>query len=416
MFPIILQKLQASLASNTNTTIDKSNIIDPQATEILSNTALSNSFVIELFTTLMANSQNTLVQIIYIIIKDNPYAIFLVIVISVFLITIFLRLIIYIFTQKPKNMQKHLGKRIINTFLSSRFIWTGLLLGVIIGVDVLSIPRPIANFVKGCTLSILLWIFYNITQKLITIYTRAILIYHSRGAKLKFFKNRNVFIVLSRSIHALWFILFVTILLGLWGVELGPILAGLGIVGIVVGLALQDSFSHIVGGVSLMLDETYTEGDYVILDNKYEGIIFQIGYRSTKLRTFDEEIIVIPNGVLSKMIIMNLSQPVKRTRINIFTKTYATDATPHIVKDLLKQASKNTPGVLRYPEPYVFFLKPEGSFYHFRLNFYISSPLNKLSAIDAAQQEIVRLFQEHNIRFGLEENLVHLDSKNTPIT
>lgn len=409
MFPALLKKLQSSTIATTNT--DISNIIDPEAVATLSNTALSNTVLLEVAVSLMSKSSNSIVQIIYNIIQENPYAIFLFVVISVFILTIFLRLIIYIFTQKSKSMKKHLGRRIFYTFLSSRFIFTGLLLGVIVGVDVLAIPKPIAHIIKGFSFSILLWIFYVITNKIISIYTRAVLISHKPGTKMKFFRNKNAFIVISRAVHAAWFLFFITIFLGLWGVELGPILAGLGIVGIVVGLALQDSLSHLVGGISLMLDETYTEGDYVILDNKNEGIIFQIGYRSTKLRTFDEEIIAIPNGILAKMIITNLSQPIKRSRVNLFYKTYIEDADVEIVKELLLQAVTVTTSALTYPAPYVYFLEPKGNLYSFRLSFYISSPLNKLATTDSVQQEVVKLFINHSIRFGIDENIVHLKEK-----
>ena len=409
MFPALLKKLQSSAVVATNT--DISNIIDPEAVATLSNTTFSNTMLLEIAVSLMAKSSNSLIKIIYNIIQENPYAIFLFVVISVFILTIFLRLIIYIFTQKPKNMKKHLGRRIFHTFLSSRFIFTGLLLGIIVGVDVLAIPKPIAHFIKVSIFSILLWVFYVITNKIINIYTRAILISHKPGTKMKFFKNKNAFIVISRAIRATWFLFFITILLGLWGVELGPILAGLGIVGIVVGLALQDSLSHLVGGVSLMLDETYSEGDYVILDNKDEGIIFQIGYRSTKLRTFNEEIIAIPNGVLSKMIITNLSQPVKRSRVNLFYKTYTEDGDINKIKDLLLHAATITPSTLTYPAPYVFFLEPKGNLYSFRLSFYISTPMNSMSATDAVQQEVVKLFANNRIRFGIDENIVHLKDK-----
>ncbi len=404
MLPAILKKLQ-------NNTIVQSNIIDPESVDILSNTSLSNTMLLEVAISLMAKSPNSIIQIIYHIIKDNPYAIFLFVVISVFIFTVFLRFLFYIFTQKSKNMKKHLGRRIFNTLLSSRFILIGFLLGIIIGVDFLRIPSPIANLIKGCMFSILLWIFYVITNKIISIYTRAILISHTHGAKIKFFKNKNAFIVIARACHITWFLFSVTILLGLWGVEIGPILAGLGIAGIVVGLALQDSLSHIVGGVSLMLDETYTEGDYIILDNKNEGIIFQIGYRSTKLRTFDEEIIAIPNGLLSKMVITNLSQPVKRIRVNLFYKTYAEDASVEQIKELLIQAVTNTSAILIYPAPYIYFLEPKGNLYSFRLSFYISSPLNKMFTTDLVQQEIVRLCSVHHIRFGIDENVIHIKDK-----
>ena len=89
MLPAILKKLQ-------NNTIVQSNIIDPESVDILSNTSLSNTMLLEVAISLMAKSPNSIIQIIYHIIKDNPYAIFLFVVISVFIFTVFLRFLFYI--------------------------------------------------------------------------------------------------------------------------------------------------------------------------------------------------------------------------------------------------------------------------------------------------------------------------------
>ncbi len=400
MLPFFFKAFQNNV-SKTNEILT-----NEQGVEALSDTPLSNTLALEIIFSKLSTSSNSFLQILYNIIKDNPYAIFLFIVISVFILTMIIRVILHLFT--VRSTKKNIFKRFIKIFLSPRFIWIGFLLGIIVGVDILGIYKPIAHFIKGCLLSVLLWIFYNITDRLFLVYTKAILIYKSKGTRIKYFRNKNIFIVFSRIVHALWFLVFLTVLLGLWGVELGPILAGLGIVGIVVGLALQDSFSHVIGGLSLMLDETYSEGDIVSLDNQYEGIIFQIGYRSTKLRTYDEEIIIIPNGVLAKMVIINTSLPVRRSRINLFYKTYSSEATPEEVKELLLQAARSSSATLRHPEPYVFFLEPEGSLYSFRLSCYCNSPSEKMSTKDSVQQEVVRLFTERGIRFGIPENTTYL--------
>jgi len=399
MFPSILKLLKNHSISNSNTTSPISNS--------LAGSDLSNDIVINILLSSIDNSSNSFAKLIAHIINENPYAIFLFIVMFVLIITIILRFVIYIFTTNQKYTKKHIIKRIWKLFISPNFIWTGLILGIILGVDVLQLSPPLKYVIKGTLFSILLWIFYSISQKIFSLYIRAILIHRSQGIRLRFFKNKNILIVFARVIHAILFLTFITILLGLWGVQLGPILAGLGIAGIAVGFALQDTLSHIIGGVSLMLDEAYTEGDYILLDNGHEGIIFQIGYRSTKFRTFDEEIIIIPNGVLSKMIITNLSQPVKRIRVTTFYQTLASDASPEKIKKILLSAPHNVSSILKYPEPYVFFLEPKGNLFHFRLNFYVSSPTSKLSNTDLVQQEVVKLFKQHNIQFAIDESFTH---------
>ncbi len=205
MLQALLRRLQLNSLSNTNISTNINSI--EQTNDLASE--LSNNVFLDFLITSMGQSSNTIIHILYLIIKDNPYAIFLVIVMSVFLLTVILRLIVTIFTHNPKHMQKRIAKRLLNTFLSSRFIWTGFLIGILVGLDVLSVPLPIAYVIRSLTLSILWWIFHHIISRLLATYSRGILIFYSKKTRLKFVKNKNVFLVISRSVYAVWFLIFV---------------------------------------------------------------------------------------------------------------------------------------------------------------------------------------------------------------
>ncbi len=183
-------------------------------TNIITRTTNTN-VIIDFITSIMADSQNGFVKILYGIIMDNPYAVFLFIVISVFLLTIILRFVVYIFPQSTKYPKKHILKRFFNTLLSSNFVAIGLLLGTIIGVEALNIHQEASEIVKSIALSILLWMLYNIIRNLINLYARALLIFRAKGTRVKYFKNRNMLIVVARIVHVLWAVAFLTILLGI---------------------------------------------------------------------------------------------------------------------------------------------------------------------------------------------------------
>lgn len=405
MFSSLIRTLQmnfSNMFSGTNS-VQNTNTLEVKESAVSPTQALIN---------LARSSSNSVVKALGDIIASEPYAGFLLIVMIALIITLMLRWTLYITGKKALSSKKFFWRRVWTSLSSPQFLWSGLILGVILGLDVLNLPEAITHVLRIILFSILLWLLYIVSRRILSVYSRAILIYHSSDNKIKFFRNKNVFIVFSRITRAAWTVIFITVLLGLWGVQLGPILAGLGIAGLVVGFALQDALSHVFGGISLMLDETYTEGDYVILENGNEGIIFQIGYRSTKLRTFNEEIIIIPNGILAKMVITNLSQPVKRMRVVIYYTTHASDASPETVKELLVQATNKVTGVLRYPEPYVFFLEPKGTTYRFRLNYFIPTAFTRLSSTDAVHMEVVKIFRENNIRFAAEESLIQLERRN----
>lgn len=153
----------------------------------------------------------------------------------------------------------------------------------------------------------------------------------------------------------------VTIILGFififdtWNINISPLLATAGIAGIAIGFAVRDSLANILGGIQLVLDKTFKVGDKVELESGEMGVIMDIGIRSTKLRTYDNEVIYIPNGILANMKIKNFTVPDLSVRVNVnFGVEYGSD--PRQVNDVVLKALKKRSEVLEEPEPEVHFL------------------------------------------------------------
>ncbi|MFC1686767.1 mechanosensitive ion channel family protein [Nanoarchaeota archaeon] len=128
--------------------------------------------------------------------------------------------------------------------------------------------------------------------------------------------------------------------LSLWKINITPYLAGAGIIGLVLGFALQDSLKNILGGVSLALDNNFNIGDAVRLETGELGTIKDLGLRSTKMLTYDNEVIFIPNGQLANMRIHNYIKPNARVRkIVDFSVEYGsnTEKVKKIVLNTLKK-------------------------------------------------------------------------------
>lgn len=108
-----------------------------------------------------------------------------------------------------------------------------------------------------------------------------------------------------------------TIILGLfmilkvWGFDISSLVAGLGIGGLALSLAAQDTFSNLLGGITIMTDRAFEIGD-VISTPEIEGVVEEIGFRSTKVRTFTQAQVNIPNAKLSNAYVTNLSRMGKR--------------------------------------------------------------------------------------------------------
>jgi MscS family membrane protein len=105
-----------------------------------------------------------------------------------------------------------------------------------------------------------------------------------------------------------------------------------------------------------VLDKTFKVGDKVQLESGELGTILDIGLRSTKLRTYDNEVIHIPNGFLANAKVKNYTQPDVSIRVNVeFGVEYGSD--PDNVKKIVLEAIKQVDTVLPEPEPIVQFLK-----------------------------------------------------------
>jgi len=103
--------------------------------------------------------------------------------------------------------------------------------------------------------------------------------------------------------------LFLMLVLQQLGLEITPILASLGIAGVAVALALQDTLGNLFAGFYILFDAPLKVGDYVQLDTGDEGFVAEIGWRNTKIRPWANNIIVIPNAKLAQSVIVNHHLP-----------------------------------------------------------------------------------------------------------
>ena len=118
-------------------------------------------------------------------------------------------------------------------------------------------------------------------------------------------------------------ILSILVLVQNLGYSISGLLASLGLGGLAVALAAKDSLSNIFGSIMILLDRPFSIGDWVKAGDM-EGTIEEIGFRSTRIRTFAKTLITVPNSVLMNMSIDNFSQmPKRRIKLNVGI-TYAT--------------------------------------------------------------------------------------------
>ncbi|MCH5167100.1 MAG: mechanosensitive ion channel family protein [Erysipelotrichales bacterium] len=128
-------------------------------------------------------------------------------------------------------------------------------------------------------------------------------------------KRKNTVVVLVQNIiKYLIIIIAVLIILSVWGLDVSGFLAGLGIVGVVGGLALQDALKDIIMGLNIIMDNYYVVGDLVRF-NDFTGEVIEFGLKNTKIKNVDGVVLVVSNREISA--IYNLSQKSSSVAITV---------------------------------------------------------------------------------------------------
>ena len=95
--------------------------------------------------------------------------------------------------------------------------------------------------------------------------------------------------------------------LDLWGIKIGPIIAGLGLFGVAVALGAQDLFKNLISGILVLVEKRFQVGDWIFVDGVIEGTVENIGFRSTVVRRFDKSLATIPNFQFAEQAVINNS-------------------------------------------------------------------------------------------------------------
>jgi len=207
--------------------------------------------------------------------------------------------------------------------LLKRKSWRGgdLILGVLRGKTVLwfvlwgfSIAIPKTPLTPGLLLllqQILLAVFLlSITAALANIATGFVDIYGHRSLIPQVSLFGNI-------IRIVIYVLGILILLQSIGIEITPILAALGVGGLAVSLALQDSLSNLFSGIQILVAKQIRPGNYIKLATGQEGYIVDINWRNTQIRQLANNMVIVPNAALNSAILINYHDPDKQLAISV---------------------------------------------------------------------------------------------------
>jgi len=110
---------------------------------------------------------------------------------------------------------------------------------------------------------------------------------------------------LRKTIQVLIWIIAIAMILDVWGIQIGPIIAGLGLFGVALALGAQDVFKNIFAGIFILSENRFQKGDRIRVGDSLHGIVDHIGFRSTTVRLFDTSPVFVPNTDLSDAQVVN---------------------------------------------------------------------------------------------------------------
>lgn len=230
-------------------------------------------------------------------------------------------------------------------------IYWALALGLYIALGTSHLPSALIRVSFSVLHAVLILSFTLVTANV----AAHLLRYAANRADLPMAATGLTFVVLKGFVIGLG----VLILLGTLGVSITPLLTALGVGGLAVALALQDTLSNLFAGIHILMEKSIRVGQFIRLETGEEGYVTDIGWRTTRLRVLPNNVVIIPNNKLAQNRIINYDLPDKTMALLIpISVGYGADLN-QIQRILVEEATRGAadiPGLLAHPAPVVRFI------------------------------------------------------------
>ena len=181
-----------------------------------------------------------------------------------------------------------------------------MVLGAYIAVTALSVTNAYQGYIntgwRAVMLAVIFWGLQRVTAALLNWYGAEV-------SRTQADWDKQFLPVIRRTVTGAILAIGVLVILAELGFQISPLLAGLGIGGLAIALALQPTLSNFFAGTYVLSDGSIRAGDYVEVQGGPAGTIMEVGWRVTKILSPDNNVVSIPNSKLSDSVITNFSQP-----------------------------------------------------------------------------------------------------------
>ena len=250
----------------------------------------------------------------------------------------------------------------------------------------------------------------------ITVFSVTLFLAKAFSDLVKFYSKNTEGILPSSSIFAnltkiIIFIIGLLIILQSLGISITPILTALGVGGLAVALALQDTLSNLFSGLQILVSNQIRPGDYVKLDNGEEGHVIDVTWRNTTIRALANNMIVVPNSKLASTTIINYHQPGKEMGFSVQASvSYESDLekVEAIALKVAQEIMQKVPGAVSDFQPVIRY----HTFGESSINFSIVLRIKEFTDQYLLKHELIKLlhqrFQAEQIEIPFPIRTIHL--------
>jgi len=295
---------------------------------------------------------------------------------------------------------EHLAKKttvsaddiIIRALKGAVLLW-GILIGILIALQVVTIPENIRNTLWSMTTVAILFsvtiFFANVLGEFVVSYTSK---YSETLPSTSIFKKVTRLAIL---------IIGFLIILQTLGISISPLLTALGVGGLAVALALQDTLSNLFAGIHILVSKQVRPGDFIKLETGEEGYVVDISWRNTTIRMLPNNLVVIPNSKLASSIVTNYYMPEKMLSVLVSVGvSYDSDLekVEKVVIEVAKEVMQTVPGGVPEYEPFVRY----SSFGDFSINFSVIMRAKEYTDQFLIKHEFIKRLHKRFKKEGIE--------------
>ncbi|MGP8245958.1 MAG: mechanosensitive ion channel family protein [Bryobacteraceae bacterium] len=209
-------------------------------------------------------------------------------------------------------------------------------------------------------------------------------------------------------------ILGIVVLLGVEHVNITPLLTALGVGGLAVALALQDTLSNLFAGFYVAVSRQVRLGDYIKLSTGEEGYVVDISWRSTTIRALASNLIFVPNAKLSQANVTNYWLPDKRMGVSIQVNVALdcdVDQVERLLNEVGQQAAGQIPGLVADPPPSAFFDPGVGDFaIGFTLGYQVEEFSQQYAVRNELRKRVLRRLRAEGIRIPYPTRTLYVEN------